>query len=87
MLPNECEKMSDEWWVMSDGNWVMEIEWWKMVGQTGSYYFFLTVTLIAANKIATNPLPTNNAITQEHTEMGLYCWIKFDNIKSVYIED
>ena len=44
-----------------------------MVGQTGSYYFFLTVTLIAADKIATNPLPTNNAITQEHTEMGLYC--------------
>ena len=28
--------MSDELWVMSDGNWVMEIEWWKMVGQTGS---------------------------------------------------
>ena len=23
MMPNECEKLSDEWWVMSD-------EWWKL---------------------------------------------------------
>ena len=30
--------MSDEWWVMSDGNWVMEIEWPFFVGQTGSHY-------------------------------------------------
>ena len=43
MLPNECEKMSDEWWdmsdewwVMSDENWVTEIEWSFFVGQTGS---------------------------------------------------
>ena len=43
MLLNECEKMSDEWWVMcyewwvmSDGNWVTEIEWWKKLTQTGS---------------------------------------------------
>ena len=36
MLPNECEKMSDELWVMSDGNWVTEIEWWFFVVQTGS---------------------------------------------------
>ena len=21
MMPNGCEKLSDEWWVMSDGNW------------------------------------------------------------------
>ena len=27
--------MSDEWWVMSDGNWVTEIEWWFFVVQTG----------------------------------------------------
>ena len=38
MLPNECDKMSDEWWVMSDGNWVTEIEWWKKLTQTGSLY-------------------------------------------------
>ena len=37
MLPNECEKMSDEWWVMNDENWVTEIEWPFFVGQTGSY--------------------------------------------------
>ena len=24
MLPNECEKMSDEWWKLNDGNWVMK---------------------------------------------------------------
>ena len=29
MLPNECEKMSDELWVI-------EIEWWKNLTQTGS---------------------------------------------------
>ena len=23
MMPNGCEKLSDEWWVMSD-------EWWKL---------------------------------------------------------
>ena len=30
MLPNECEKMSDELWVMSYEWWVMEIEWQKL---------------------------------------------------------
>ena len=40
-VANECEKMSDEWWVMNyelwvmdDENWVMEIEWWKKLTQT-----------------------------------------------------
>ena len=31
MLSNECEKMSDEWWVK-------KIEWPFFVGQTGSYF-------------------------------------------------
>ena len=30
MMPNGCEKLSDEWWVMSYEWWVMEIEWWKL---------------------------------------------------------
>ena len=29
-VANECEKMSDEWWVMNDEWWMMEIEWWKL---------------------------------------------------------
>ena len=29
--------MSVKKWVMSDGNWVTEIEWPFFVGQTGSY--------------------------------------------------
>ena len=28
MLPNKCEKMSDEWWVMSYEWWVMSDENW-----------------------------------------------------------
>ena len=49
MLPNECEKMSDEWWVMSDENWVTEIEWSFFVGQRGTllllrgFFYFLLV--------------------------------------------
>ena len=35
MLPNECEKMSDEWWVMNDKNWMKKIEWPFFVGQAG----------------------------------------------------
>ena len=34
MMPNGCEKLSDEWWVISYEWWVMEIEWWKNLGQT-----------------------------------------------------
>ena len=25
MMPNRCEKLSDEWWVMSNECWVMKI--------------------------------------------------------------
>ena len=42
--------MSVKKWVMSDGNWVTEIEWWKMLNQTSpktlkikKYRFFATV--------------------------------------------
>ena len=53
MLPNECEKMSDEWWVMSDENWVTEIEWSFFVGQRGTLLllrgFFLF--FVGKNKI------------------------------------
>ena len=35
MMPNECEKLSDGWWVMIDEWWVMEIEWLKKWSQTG----------------------------------------------------
>ena len=34
MTPNECEKLSDELWVMSDELWVMEIVWSKKWSQT-----------------------------------------------------
>ena len=30
MMPNECEKLSDEWWVMNYEWWVMSDEWWKL---------------------------------------------------------
>ena len=51
MLPNECEKMSDEWWLMTDEWWMMEIEWWKMLTQTGSYcqdslYIYIYIYLL-----------------------------------------
>ena len=44
MLPNECEKMSDEWWVM-------EIEWQKLSDEKGlpkqalSYYILQKTTI------------------------------------------
>ena len=30
MMPNGCEKLSDEWWIMSYESWVMSDEWWKL---------------------------------------------------------
>ena len=50
--------MSDEWWVMSDENWVTEIEWWFFVVQTSPYslmvtkkkiYYFLNINIYLAS--------------------------------------
>ena len=33
MKANECEKLSDKWWVISDELWVISDEWWKLSDQ------------------------------------------------------
>ena len=58
MVPNRCEKLSDEWWVMNyelwvmnDGNWMTEIEWWNFWIQIApkphpSFFFFFLIKLL-----------------------------------------
>ena len=34
-----------KWWVISDENWIMKIEWWQIINQTGPEHS--TITLIS----------------------------------------